>query len=172
MMPKASAQKAENGIEETLTYCDIPSEFWNRIRTNNVIERLNRENHRRTRVVGSFSDGNSALMPVCAGRTMLPAPIGATKKYIKMNPLEHLKGSANNPVERASNEGIKWRRPYSKYSTGHQGNEVRTGRASLNRINLVEKNGAAGCPAVSCGGSSGTASVTCFAAQRAENTLS
>ena len=34
-----------------LTYCDFPSEHWTRIRTNNVIERLNREIRRRTRVV-------------------------------------------------------------------------------------------------------------------------
>jgi hypothetical protein len=27
----------EDGIEETLTYCDFPSEHWTRIRTNNVI---------------------------------------------------------------------------------------------------------------------------------------
>ena len=33
----------EDGIEETLTYCDFPSEHWTRIRTNNVIERLKRE---------------------------------------------------------------------------------------------------------------------------------
>ena len=32
----------------------------------NVIERLNREIRRRTRVVGTFPDGNSALMLVCA----------------------------------------------------------------------------------------------------------
>ena len=30
-------------FEETLTYCDFPSEHWTRIRTNNVIERLNRD---------------------------------------------------------------------------------------------------------------------------------
>ena len=53
-----------DGIEETLTYCDFPSEHWTRIRTNNVIER--REIRRRTRVVGNFPDGNSALMLVCA----------------------------------------------------------------------------------------------------------
>ena len=46
--------------------CDFPSEHWTRIRTNNVIERLNREIRRRTRVVGCFPDGNSALMLVCA----------------------------------------------------------------------------------------------------------
>ena len=55
-----------DGIEETLTYCDFPSEHWTRIRTNNVIERLNREIRRRTRVVRTFPDGNSSLMLVCA----------------------------------------------------------------------------------------------------------
>ncbi len=66
MKLKETAKKVEDGIEETLTYCDFPSEHWTRIRTNNVIERLNREISRRTRVVGTFPDGNSALMLVCA----------------------------------------------------------------------------------------------------------
>ena len=66
MKLKEAAKKVEEGIEETLTYCDFPSEHWTRIRTNNVIERLNREIRRRTRVVGTFPDGNSALMLVCA----------------------------------------------------------------------------------------------------------
>ena len=39
-----AADKLENGLEETLTYMDFPSEHWLRIRTNNVIERVNREN--------------------------------------------------------------------------------------------------------------------------------
>ena len=30
-------KKVEDSIEETLTYCDFPSEHWTRIRTNNVI---------------------------------------------------------------------------------------------------------------------------------------
>ena len=51
MKLKEAAKKVEDGIEETLTYCDFPSEHWARIRTNNVIERLNREIRRRTRVV-------------------------------------------------------------------------------------------------------------------------
>ena len=74
---KEAAKKVEDGIEETLTYADFPSEHWTRIRTNNVIERLNREIRRRTRVVGCFPDGNSALMThfstpvkvVCCNRT-------------------------------------------------------------------------------------------------------
>ena len=64
-LPEA-VKKVEAGIEETLTYCDFPSEHWTKIRTNNVMERLNREIRRRTRVVGAFPDGNSALMLVCA----------------------------------------------------------------------------------------------------------
>ena len=63
-LPEA-AKKVADGIEETLTYCDFPSEHWTKIRTNNVIERMNREIRRRTRVVGAFPDGNSALMLVC-----------------------------------------------------------------------------------------------------------
>ena len=66
MKLKEAAKEVENGIEETLTYCDFLSEYWTRICTNNVIERLNREIRRRTRVVGTFPDGNSALMLVCA----------------------------------------------------------------------------------------------------------
>ena len=67
MKLKEAAKKVEDGIEEALTYCDFPSEHWTHIRTNNVIkviERLNREIRRRTRVVGTFPDGNSALMLV------------------------------------------------------------------------------------------------------------
>ena len=41
-LPEA-AKKVETGIEETLTYCDFPSEHWTKIRTNNVIERMNRD---------------------------------------------------------------------------------------------------------------------------------
>ena len=59
MKLKEAAKKVEDDIEETLTYCDFPSEHWTRIRTNNVIKRLNREIRRRTRVVGTFPDGNS-----------------------------------------------------------------------------------------------------------------
>ena len=53
MKLKEAAKKVEKGIEETLTYCDFPSEHWTRIRTNNVIERLNRKIRRRTRVAGT-----------------------------------------------------------------------------------------------------------------------
>lgn len=60
------AKKVENGIEETQTYYDFPSEHWTRIRTNNIIEQLNREIPRRTCVVGSFLDGNPTFTLACA----------------------------------------------------------------------------------------------------------
>ena len=78
----------EDSIEETLTYCDFPSEHWTRIRTNNVIERLNREIRRRTRVVGSFPDGNSALMLVCARLRHVAGTQWGSKKYMNMKHLE------------------------------------------------------------------------------------
>lgn len=61
-----AAKKIEEGIEETITYMDFPSQHWQRIRTNNTMERANREIKRRTRAIGAFPDGQSALTPVCA----------------------------------------------------------------------------------------------------------
>ena len=66
MRLKEAAKKVEESIEETLTYMEFPTQHWLKIRTNNVIERMNREIRRRTRVVGAFPDGKSALMLVCA----------------------------------------------------------------------------------------------------------
>lgn len=59
-------EKVETGIEETLSYMHFPREHWIKIHTNNGLERLMREIRQRTRVVGSFPDGHSALMLVCA----------------------------------------------------------------------------------------------------------
>ena len=87
MKLKEAAKKVEDGIEETLACCDFSSEHWTRIRTNNVIERLNRE-IRRTRVVGSFPDGNSALMLVCARLRHVSGTQWGNKKYMKMKHLE------------------------------------------------------------------------------------
>ena len=88
-LPEA-AKKVEAGIEETLTYCDFPSEHWVKIRTNNVIERMNREIRRRTRVVGAFPDGNSALMLVCARLRHVAGTQWGSKKYMNMKHLDAL----------------------------------------------------------------------------------
>ena len=52
------------------------------------IERLNREIRRRTRVVGSFPDGNSALMLVCAWLHSVAGTQWGNKKYMNMKHLE------------------------------------------------------------------------------------
>ena len=88
MKLNAAAKKLEDGIEETLTYMDFPSQHWLKIRTNNVIERLNREIRRRTRVVGAFPDGNSALMLVCARLRYVAGKDWGCKRYLCMKYLE------------------------------------------------------------------------------------
>lgn len=89
MKLKETTKKAEDGIEETLTYCNFPSEYWSRIRTNNIIERLNWEIHRRARVVGSFLDGNSALIAgLCRLRHVAGTQWGS-KKYMNINTWRH-----------------------------------------------------------------------------------
>jgi transposase-like protein len=65
MKLQAAAKKVEDSVDETLEYMTFPREHWRKIRSNNAIERLNREIRRRTRVVGVFPDGHSALMLVC-----------------------------------------------------------------------------------------------------------
>lgn len=55
-LPEA-AKKLANFVEETLTYAGFPFEHWTRIRTNNMIERLNREIRRRTKMLGCFRIG-------------------------------------------------------------------------------------------------------------------
>ena len=59
-----------------------------RIRTNNVIERINCERRRQTRVVGCFPDGNSALMLVCARLRHVAGTQWGNKKYMNMKHLE------------------------------------------------------------------------------------
>ena len=88
MKLKEAAKKVEDGMEETLAYCDFPSEHWTRIRTNNVIERLNREIRRRIRVIGRFPDGNSALMLVCIRLRHVAGTQWGNKKYLNMEHLE------------------------------------------------------------------------------------
>ena len=85
---KDAAKKVEDSVEETLSYMAFPFEHWTRIRTNNAIERLNREIRRRTRVVGAFPDGNSALMLVCARLRHVAGTQWGNKKYMNMKHLD------------------------------------------------------------------------------------
>ena len=98
MKLKEAAKKVDDSIEETLTYMDFPDTHWLKIRTNNVIERLNREIRRRTRVVGTFPDGNSALMLVCARLRHVASTAWGTKRYMSMKPLDVPDGAASDSV--------------------------------------------------------------------------
>ena len=94
MKLKEAAKKVGDGIEETLTYCDFPSEHWTRIRTNNCLKRLNREMRRPTRVVSSFPDGSSALVLVCARLHQMTGTQWDNKKYMN---LKHLEATLEGP---------------------------------------------------------------------------
>ena len=69
----------EDGIEEMLTCCDFPSKHWPRIRTDNVIERLNRES---AAALVWWADSRTAILPSCwsvPGCVIRPAPNGETR---------------------------------------------------------------------------------------------
>lgn len=89
MKLKEASEKLEKGIEETLTYMAFPYEHWSKIRTTNLVERINREIKRRTRVVGTFPDGNSALMLVCARLRHVTGTQWGVKRYMSMKHLEN-----------------------------------------------------------------------------------
>ena len=95
MKLSSAAKKVEEGIEETLTYMDFPAQHWLRIRTNNTMERVNREIKRRTRAIGAFPDGESALMLVCARLRHVASSDWGMKRYLNM---QHL----NEPVRQPS----------------------------------------------------------------------
>jgi transposase-like protein len=95
MKLKEAAKKVEESILETLTYMDFPSVHWTKLRSNNVIERLNREIRRRTRVVGTFPDGKSALMLVCARLRHVASKAWGTKMYMSMKHLEEMNKEKN-----------------------------------------------------------------------------
>jgi len=80
---KASKTVAE-GAEETLRYMEFPREYWLRLRTNNPLERIMREIRRRTRVVGCFPDGKSALMLVAARLRYIQSTRWGSKVYLSM----------------------------------------------------------------------------------------
>lgn len=88
-LPEA-AKRVEDGIGETLTYMAFPVQHWRRIRTNNTIECINREIKRRTKVVGTFPDGNSALMLVCGRLRHIASTDWGDKCYLNMDHLKEM----------------------------------------------------------------------------------
>ena len=83
-----AAKVIREGVAETLTYARFPMEHWRRIRTNNGIERLNREVKRRTNAVGSFPDGRSAMMLAAARCKYVADGNWGKRRYLDMSLLD------------------------------------------------------------------------------------
>jgi putative transposase len=82
-----AASLVREGIAETLTYMAFPREHWRSLRTNNLLERVMRELRRRTRVVGCFPDGESALMLVGARLRHVAGTKWGLRRYLDMGRL-------------------------------------------------------------------------------------
>jgi len=89
-----AATIVRTGVDETLSYMTFPREHWTRIRTNNVLERIMREIRRRTRVVGNFPDGKSALMLVAARLRHIAGTKWGRRIYLDMSRLSEAEQAA------------------------------------------------------------------------------
>jgi transposase-like protein len=85
-LPK-TAEFLEAKAHETLTYFAFPSNHWRQVKTNNPLERIIREIRRRTRVVGAFPDGHSALMLVAARLRHIASTKWGKRRYLAMETL-------------------------------------------------------------------------------------
>ena len=82
-----AAELVDAKAHETLTYFSFPSNHWRQIKTNNPLERIIREIRRRTRVVGAFPDGHSALMLVAARLRHIASTKWGKRRYLAMETL-------------------------------------------------------------------------------------
>ena len=82
-----AADLIEQSVHETLSYYAFPDIHWQKIRTNNPLERIMREIRRRTRVVGAFPDGQSCLNLAAARLRHIAGTQWSTKRYMNMRPL-------------------------------------------------------------------------------------
>lgn len=85
-----AARTVRDGFAETLTYTEFPPEHWRRVRTSNGTERNNRKIRRRTRAVGIFSDGNSALMLVTVRLKYMAEREWGKRRCLNMSKLEEM----------------------------------------------------------------------------------
>jgi transposase-like protein len=99
-----AADIVTKGVEETLQYFQFPSEHWRSLRTNNPLERVMREIRRRTRAVGAFPDGNSALILVAARLRHIVGTHWGRKRYLDMTHLKDLAPAPEAPNNLVSGE--------------------------------------------------------------------
>lgn len=90
MRLNAAADKIETSINETFSFYRFPKQHWIRLKTNNPLERIMREIRRRTRVVGAFPDGESALMLSAARLRHIAGTKWGTRKYMNMDLLREM----------------------------------------------------------------------------------
>jgi transposase-like protein len=86
-----AAEQVRQGIDETLSYHDFPREHHRHIYTNNPQENIMKQIRRRTRVVGAFPDGNSALMLAAARLRHIAGTQWGLKRYMNMERLTEFK---------------------------------------------------------------------------------
>jgi transposase-like protein len=86
-----AAEQVRQGIDETLSYHNFPREHHRHIYTNNPQENIMRQIRRRTRVVGAFPDGNSALMLAAARLRHIAGTQWGLKRYMNMERLTEFK---------------------------------------------------------------------------------
>jgi len=89
-----ASEMVKEGCKETLSYYNFPREHWRSLRTNNPLERIMKEIRRRTRVVGAFPDGQSALMLVAARLRHIAGTRWGTRCYLSMDRLREMEKTA------------------------------------------------------------------------------
>ncbi len=102
MKLRKAAATVRAGYAETLTYMKYPPKHWRSLRTNNPLERIMKEIRRRTRVVGAFPDGRSALMLVAARLRHIAGTRWGLRKYMRMDYLREMDTAAGVAAAMAS----------------------------------------------------------------------
>jgi putative transposase len=80
------AEWLEQNVPESLTVFTLPAGHRRRLRTSNMLERLNEEINRRTRVAGLFPNEGSALRLVSAVAMEISEDWETGRKYLTMGP--------------------------------------------------------------------------------------
>ena len=82
-----AAELVEMRVGETLTCYAFPDIHWQKIRTNNPLERIMKKIRRRTRVVGAFPDGQSCLNLAAVRLRHIAGTQWSARKHMNMAPL-------------------------------------------------------------------------------------
>ena len=111
MKLNAAADIFVAGVEDTLTFLRYPAQHRRSLHTNNPLERIMKEPERsgdrrrqirkRTRVVGAFPDGKSALMLACARLRHIAGTKWDDKRYLDMTRLYEQEAAAKEEEEAA-----------------------------------------------------------------------